>query len=420
MINRTNKIFIFTIIVILFNCFVTGCNSSKDNEGVNKVQEREINSQTRETRPQPTNSIDTIQATSSGVLNEKSENSLEKTLPIASSSSLESWVGGYTFSEFVPPDENKLYTVSIYKENGNYYANISIDGFQTIERLRAKVNGDANYINLVFDKYLPDNLFGSYNVGDGLVTFKKTNTDINTYWGKITPIDEINKERGICFSKIESSEGYVGHWYTSIPYTGGNSTTIDIKEMSNSSVSFHLYFCRTYYYDAININLENNIAKFVDNGDYKTSGTIEFVNKSIIVNIDKTELPILKTGKTFFNYKVSEFKPVDTTPYSGATDVDLDKGIEIDFGRKIYNTANGICASLTKPNEPIGLRDGYIILDGEIKDNKLVFIPSSEFIKTMKLKIDAGQKYEFRISEGQLRDEVGNINSEINLEFTMK
>lgn len=217
-----------------------------------------------------------------------------------------------------------------------------------------------------------------------------------------------------------NSEDYVGHWYTSVPYTGGNSTTIDIKEMSNSSVSFHLYICRTYYYDATNIKLENNIAKFVDNGDYKTNGTIEFVNKSIIVNIEKTELPILETGKTVFNYKVSEFKPVSTTPYNGATDVVLDKGIEIDFGRKIYNTANGICASLTKPNEPIGSSDSYMILDGEIKDNKLVFTPSSELMNTSKLKIEAGKKYVFGISEGELRDEAGNINGEINLEYTMK
>lgn len=75
---------------------------------------------------------------------------------------------------------------------------------------------------------------------------------------------------------------------------------------------------------------------------------------------------------------------------------------------------------MTKPNEPIGSSDIYVILDGEIKDSKFVFTASSESTKTMKLKIEAGHKYEFRISEGQLRDEAGNLNSEINLEFTTK
>ncbi len=392
MINKINKIFILTIIFFSFSFFVTGCGSSKS----------------------------TLQTTSSGISNDKSANSPEQTAPVATLSSLESWVGNYTFSEFVPPDENMFYSVSLYKENNNYYANISIDGFQTLIRLKAKVNGDANSINLVFDKYLPDNMYNSYNEGDILIAFKKTDAGIGTYWGKMTPIDEKNKEDGIYFERQESSEGYVGHWYTSVPYTGGNSTTIEIKEMSDSSVSFHLYFCRTYYYDATNIKLENNIAKFVDNGDYKTSGTIEFGNNSIVVNIEETELPILEAGKTVFNYKVSEFEAVSTTPSNGDTGVILDKGIEVDFGREIFNTTNSVVAILSKPNVSMESSDGAIILDGEIKGNKLILTPSFELMKTMNLKIEAGQKYELGIDGGVLRDEKGNINSEINLEFTTK
>ncbi|HEY9062691.1 MAG TPA: DUF5991 domain-containing protein [Pseudobacteroides sp.] len=111
-------------------------------------------------------------------------------------SSLETWVGGYSFSEFVPPDQNMIYGISIFKEEGNYYADISIDGFQTIERLRAKVDGNKNSIKLRFDKYLPDNRFEPYEVGDILLSFEKSGSDLDTFWGKIEAIDKNNKKSG--------------------------------------------------------------------------------------------------------------------------------------------------------------------------------------------------------------------------------
>ncbi len=398
--NRNNKIFTLIIIVFLFNFFIVGC--SKVNETQDTISQ--------------TASTDNLQTSSSGILNEKPIKSPEGKGLLKSSTSLESWVGDYTFSEFIPPDENMFYSVSIYRENNSYYAKINIDGYQTLKRLQAKVNGDTNSIKLIFDKYLPDNTYESYNVGDILITFEKTNAGIKTSWGKLTPIDDENKKSGIYFYPQETSEGYVGHWYTSLPETGGNSTTIEIKEISDTSVNFHLYFCRAYYYDGKNIKLKNNIAKFTDNdGDYETSGTIEFDNKSIVVTIEKTTMPMLKPGKTIFYCKVKEFNPISVTPHNGATDVTLDKGIEIDFGRKIFYTTNGIGAVLTKVNVTPGTDDDYIILDGEIKGNKLILTPSPEFSK-----IEAGQRYELGIDECSLRDEKGNINSDISLEFTLK
>ena len=85
---------------------------------------------------------------------------------VPTSPKLESWIGDYTFSEFAPPNQNMFYRISIYKENGNYFAKITIDGFQTIERLQAKVSGDDNSIKIFFSKYLPNNRFESYVEGD--------------------------------------------------------------------------------------------------------------------------------------------------------------------------------------------------------------------------------------------------------------
>ncbi|MFW6016143.1 MAG: DUF5991 domain-containing protein [bacterium] len=127
----------------------------------------------------------------------------EKDVTDEETDALESWVGEYEFSEFAPPDQNKFYEISLYKENSNYYADISIDGFQTIIRLQTKVIGDENSINLVFEKYLPDNLFESYNKGDILLSFEKENSEIYTSWGEIKPMLESNEKSGQVYFEIE-------------------------------------------------------------------------------------------------------------------------------------------------------------------------------------------------------------------------
>ena len=118
-------------------------------------------------------------------------------------SSMQLWVGNYTFSEFVPPDQNMFYGISIIKEDDGYYTEISIDGFQTVGRLKAKVEGDRNSINLIFNEYLPDNMSEPYKVGEVLLSFERKNSELITFWGKIRPIDQINtKSESVCF-KVE-------------------------------------------------------------------------------------------------------------------------------------------------------------------------------------------------------------------------
>lgn len=337
--------------------------------------------------------------------------------------SLDSWLGDYIFTEYINSDDYiKFYEVFIINENNSYYAKIKIldEEIGDYSYLQAKIIGDAKHINFIFNDYLPDedNTNKPYKLSDNLLSFTKTVTGISTHWGKIVPINDINKVDGTYFKKRENSEGYKGHWYTSLPHTGGNSTTIEIKEMTDKSLSFHLYFCRTYYYDGTDIKLENNTAKFVDNGgDYKTSGTIKLVNGCVIVNIERTDLPILKTGKTVFNYKVNKFQSVHISPNNGATEVDLGKGIEIDFGRRITPTKS-LIASIRKANVPDSSDNGHVTMDVEIKGNKLIFLPDYDAMKSLYEVTEAGQKYVFCIDEGQYRDEIGNINKGIKLEFT--
>jgi len=122
---------------------------------------------------------------------------------ILDSSTLESWIGDYTFSEFSPPDQNMFYSITIYKEDSNYKAKIIIFGFQTLTKLQAKVSGDENSIKLIFEKYLPDNVFELYKEGDILLSFEKKNSKLNTFWGKIQPMLESNSKTGKVYFKIK-------------------------------------------------------------------------------------------------------------------------------------------------------------------------------------------------------------------------
>ena len=119
--------------------------------------------------------------------------------PVEEFSSLETWIGEYSFSEYAPPNQNMFYLVTIYSEGNNFFAQFSIDGFQRIERLSAKVSGDSNSIYFEFLTYLPDNMLEPYEEGDILLSFKKTDSKLITSWEKLQPLLFENREAGEYF-----------------------------------------------------------------------------------------------------------------------------------------------------------------------------------------------------------------------------
>lgn len=106
------------------------------------------------------------------------------------------WVGKYEFYEFAEPHYNMAYDMKIYKEKDAYYADINIDGVQTMKRIKAKVHGDQENIDVIFEIYLPDNWVESYAEDDILFSFKMENGDLNTYWDRIHPMAYANEESG--------------------------------------------------------------------------------------------------------------------------------------------------------------------------------------------------------------------------------
>ena len=119
---------------------------------------------------------------------------------------LESWVGDYYFEEVGSPTHHCMeYNIAIYNESGEYYANISIDGWLTLYRLKAKVVGDDKFIKLVFCEYLPDSYVPEYaqmEVDVVLLSFERNEADLLTYWGCIEPFTPQNEESGRIYFKL--------------------------------------------------------------------------------------------------------------------------------------------------------------------------------------------------------------------------
>lgn len=170
---RLFKIFIFTILLLMF-IYIVGCSKTDSN---------------------PTNFTLSSNIHSNNTL---SENCVSKDF------SLDTWIGEYKFSEFTSPDENMFYNVIIYKEGDKYLAEIRIDGFQTLTRIQANVEGEINSVNLIFDKYLPDNQLELYSKGDILFNFKNVDSELHTNWNSIEPMLSENKKSGeVYFKKAE-------------------------------------------------------------------------------------------------------------------------------------------------------------------------------------------------------------------------
>jgi len=95
-----------------------------------------------------------------------------------------------------------VYRLKIYPKNSIYWADINIDGWQTLRRLRARVEGDNDSIQLIFDSYLPENHSKLFSTGDLLLTLTKRESKIITKWGEIKPIVRENEKDGVYFNKI--------------------------------------------------------------------------------------------------------------------------------------------------------------------------------------------------------------------------
>lgn len=193
-----------TIIIFIFAILLVGCKNGKAVEIVD-IPNAQMSSIPTTSVSTPNTEIDTSTPTPTFTAAPSTPSTIQTGSSLGQKQTLignlDTWTGDYEYSEYVPPDINKGYSISVTKENDAYFAVINVDGFQTMERLRAKVTGDEKVIELKFEKYLPQNRFEPYKADETLLRLEKKDSSIITYWGAISPIDKNHKSGNISFEK---------------------------------------------------------------------------------------------------------------------------------------------------------------------------------------------------------------------------
>jgi hypothetical protein len=134
--------------------------------------------------------------------NSSDYSSIEPNANEPNNNNLDSWIGKYSFFEFVPPHEvigSSMmwnYDIYLYEMDNLYYALVFIDGFQTCVRAKATVVGNDESINVVFELYLPGNLYEANRKGDILLTLERSDDEMLTYWGIIEAVVSDNQVSG--------------------------------------------------------------------------------------------------------------------------------------------------------------------------------------------------------------------------------
>lgn len=105
---------------------------------------------------------------------------------------LDNWLGKYYYCETYPHNSGELsyvieYTVTIYKDENKYYAQIVGDGWYTMARYLAQVTGNRKKVDISFLQRLPDDVcYGCerdpFSKGEVLLQFEREENDLKTVW----------------------------------------------------------------------------------------------------------------------------------------------------------------------------------------------------------------------------------------------
>ena len=206
---------ISSVIITLLVGMFSGCSASNGLEGQPAITD------TKEVETQENNQNSTTNNDDKPSSNSKDT---------SASNTMDSWLGNYSFSEIATPNQNMFYEISIGKEDNKYYAELNINGYQTMSRLKADVSGNENAIKIVFEKYLTGNILEPYEKGDILLNLEKKDSELYTIWGKVEPILESNLEPGVYFEEVVNDEEW-GFGMEDIAIDGNILTNLSYEDV---------------------------------------------------------------------------------------------------------------------------------------------------------------------------------------------
>lgn len=108
----------------------------------------------------------------------------EEAPPISELSSLDAWIGDYAYSVVAPVNGHYTCEISIYYYDGECFADIIVDGHMLAFRVRGKVSGSKDSVQIVFEEYL-GGFDLNYEKEEHILTFIKNGQEIYTEWYEI-------------------------------------------------------------------------------------------------------------------------------------------------------------------------------------------------------------------------------------------
>ncbi|MBX4198618.1 hypothetical protein KW782_04830, partial [Candidatus Parcubacteria bacterium] len=121
------------------------------------------------------------------------------------------WYGKYEFGEVAPANPNGgsvqswQYKLLISSTNGvpRMYAELDVDGFQSLLRINATPVDRGQALDIVFDSYRVDSMLQGFKKGDILFTLTPASKGLAIEWKKMQPNVDKNLN-GSMFKKLSN------------------------------------------------------------------------------------------------------------------------------------------------------------------------------------------------------------------------
>ena len=127
----------------------------------------------------------------------------------ATPTKMERWLGHWDFTECWPAVNNSVHDCIVYQLNisqtgDQTIADLDLDGFQTMSRLRGAVERTTNGIRITFAGIREPGLFDdTYKAGDVLFDLSASGDKVLTIWRRMTPALPASKRTGVHFVKVK-------------------------------------------------------------------------------------------------------------------------------------------------------------------------------------------------------------------------
>ncbi len=120
---------------------------------------------------------------------------------------LDSWTGTFIAHEECGKSEEgdkrvASHRIKIVKQDDQWFAEVTSDGYQTATHLRGRVDGTPAHVKLVMVEALAENLTDGIEPSEVLLEWKRDGSRLSTAWKKLVPLCENKSEPQFTQSRV--------------------------------------------------------------------------------------------------------------------------------------------------------------------------------------------------------------------------